>query len=387
MIAVCELGFSDGGHVPSNAGFLAIIRTAFPDEEILFFGARTHIEELKKQIGSLLAASISWIEILPPDQSVGYFGRLFGEVKLIRHLLHTCSQGARGHFLFTAHYTSTVMALKLAKLYQFQDMHVQVVLHGGLSAIVGRRHRRPLRRFQDMKTALTLFGNRNMQYLVLEEFIRDGLVKILPCLSGKVEALEHPLPPNEASVNTNGLGTPIHFGFLGLANASKGFPQFVQLAKAITAKYQDQAAFHAIGRLTGEANPTLALDALATRPGAARLSRMDFIAGLKKLHFIIFPHQEGRYTLSASGTMLDALAWEKPLIARRIPLFEDMFRTHGDIGYLFHDDTELQEIIDHIVQRVDTSQYDRQVRNLRKARSSRTPTALAASYRAICEKM
>ena len=199
--------------------------------------------------------------------------------------------------------------------------------------------------------------------------------------------LDHPLPPNEESVNTNGLDTPIHFGFLGLASASKGFPLFVQLAKAITAKYQDRAEFHAIGRLAREGNSTLELDALATRPGVARLSRMDFIEGLKKLHFIMFPHAEGRYSLSASGTMLDALAWEKPLIARRIPLFENMFRTHGDIGYLFHDDTELKDIVEHLVQRVDKSHYDRQVLNLRRARSSRTPTALAESYREICRKM
>ena len=77
------------------------------------------------------------------------------------------------------------MALKLVKLYQFQDMRVQVILHGGLSAIAGRRYRRPIRRFQDMKTALTLFGNRHIQYLVLEEFIRDVLVKNLPLLIRK----------------------------------------------------------------------------------------------------------------------------------------------------------------------------------------------------------
>jgi len=279
------------------------------------------------------------------------------------------------------------MALKLVKLCQFQGVSVQVILHGGLSGIVGRRYRRPIYRFQDMKTALTLFGNRNIQYLALEECIRDVLLKNLPCLSGKVEVLDHPLPPNEESLNTSGLGTPIRFGFLGLANESKGFSLFVKLAQEMTAKYQDQVEFHAIGRLAGEENPTLEMDVLATKPGVARLSRGDFIQSLKKLHFIIFPHDAGHYELSPSGTMLDALVWGKPLVARRIPLFENLFREHGDIGYLFHNDMELKEIVEHIVQRVDKSHYDRQVLTLRRARSSRTPTALAASYREICRKM
>jgi len=53
----------------------------------------------------------------------------------------------------------------------------------------------------------------------------------------------------------------------------------------------------------------------------------------------------GPYTLTTSGILLDAIAWEKPVIARKIPIFEAMLEKHGDIGYLFRDDTELKEII------------------------------------------
>ncbi len=231
----------------------------------------------------------------------------FCEVKIIENLLRTFPRGSRGHFIFTSVCPSTVMAL--VKLCQFRGISVQVILHDGLSGIVGRRYKRPYR-FRDMKTALTLFGNRNIQYLALEECIRDVLLKNLPCLSGKVEALDHPLPPNEEGLNTNDLSTPIRFGFLGRANESKGFSLFVKLAQEMKAKYQDQVEFHAIGRFAGERNPTMEIDALATKPGVTCLSRVDFIQGLKKLHFIIFPHDAEHYELSPSGTMLDALAWE-----------------------------------------------------------------------------
>ena len=58
----------------------------------------------------------------------------------------------------------------------FRPKHhaVQIILHG-LSGVVGKRFRHPVRRFQDMKTALTLFGNNGIHYLVLEQFIRDTL--------------------------------------------------------------------------------------------------------------------------------------------------------------------------------------------------------------------
>jgi hypothetical protein len=237
-----------------------------------------------------------------------------------------------------------------------------------------------------MRTALTLFGNSNIQYLVLEDCIRDTLLKNLPSLSGNVEALNHPLPPNEAGSNSNDFNTPIRFGFLGLANESKGFSVFVRLAKEMATKYQDQVEFHAIGRLPAEGNPTLMLDALATKPGVRRMSRVDFIQGVKQLHFIIFPHHAGDYDLSPSGTLLDAIAWEKPLVARSLPIFGNMLKNHGDIGYLFSNDMELREVVEHIIQKLDKLRYHRQVLNIRKVRASRTPEALAASYREICRE-
>src|SRR4029077_11751315 len=115
MIVACEPWFSDGGHAPFNAGLLATIRAAFPDEELVFFGAGAHIEELKKQLGVSLSASISWIEIVPPDPGKAYFGRLFCEIKIIRNLLRMFRQNSRDHLLITSACSSTVVALKLVK--------------------------------------------------------------------------------------------------------------------------------------------------------------------------------------------------------------------------------------------------------------------------------
>jgi hypothetical protein len=117
-----------------------------------------------------------------------------------------------------------------------------------------------------MRTALTLFGNSDIQYLVLEDCIRDTLLKNVPSLSGKVETLDHPLPPNEAGSNSNDFSTPIRFGFLGLANEPKGFAVFVRLAKEMAAKYQDQVEFHAIGRFPAEETHAR-VRCLSTKPG------------------------------------------------------------------------------------------------------------------------
>lgn len=385
MIIVAELAFNDGGHVPFNAGLLAVVRNAFPHEQVCFFGGPAHIGELKNQVGEFLAESITWKEmsLLPSD--VSYVSRLIGEMKILQTLLKIIRAESTSLLLLTSARPATLMALKCVQPFRFKEVRVQIVLHGHLSGVAGKRHRHPIRRFQEMRTALTFLGNDNVQYLVLEENLRDVLVQHLPVLEGKVEVLEHPLPPNETESKLHHLSTPIRFGFLGLANEAKGFPVFVKLAEEITETSSEQIEFHAIGRLSSEGHNILQTDALTTKAGLERLSRSAYIAGVQQLHFIVLPHQASLYELNSSGTLLDALAWGKPLLARKISIFENFFAKHGDIGYLFNTDRELREIVEHIVKKADKAHYDAQVCNIENARCFRSPEALAVKYYKMCE--
>lgn len=385
MILLCELYFTDGGHVPFNAGLLSTVRAAFPKDDLIFLGAAAHIEELKKQVGQSLASSIVWEEICPPSSGTSYWKRFFVELKIIRHLLVSVSHDSPSRLVLTSGYPSTVLALKIARIFDLGHQPVQVVLHG-LSGLVGRRRKHLLYRLQDMKTALTLLGNNNLQYLVLEQPIRDMVLEYLPSLSGKIEALDHPISPNGAQFDAADFGKPIRFGFLGLADRSKGFPLFVRLANQTTKKYGWRAEFHAIGRLPKDGTQVDGAEVLTTKPANKRMSRANFVQGIIPLHYVVLPHEAVYYMLTASGVLLDAIMWEKPVLARRIPIFEAMFEKHGDIGYLFTDDMELMDIVDKILQASDKERYCTQVRNLRMVRKAREPETLAASYRDICSK-
>jgi hypothetical protein len=383
MILLCELSFVGRSHVPFNAGLLATIRAAFPKSDLSFFGDAGHIEELKKEVGQPLACSIAWREILPPASGTVYVKRFFRELSVIRRLFMILTQDSTSRLLLTSAYPSTVLALKVAQCFHSKQTPVQVVLHG-LSGVVGKRYKRPIRRFQDMKTALTLLGNNNIQYLVLEQSICDKVLQNLSCLSGKIETFEHPISPNEGATQAIDLVEPIRFGFLGLADRAKGFPLFVELADHVTARYERRAEFHAIGHLPVNGTLVNGTEALATKPGTTHMSREKFLRSVRSLHFVVLPHEAASYALTASGVFLDAIAWEKPVIARRMPIFEAMFEKHGDIGYLFDEDKELKDVVERIVRSADKSHYHCQVLNLRNARKSRAPDTLAVSYRAMC---
>lgn len=383
MILLCELSFSGRAHVPFNAGLLATIHAAFPKENLSFYGARTHIAELKNEVSPSLANSINWQHIGPPASDASYWQRFLCELRIFRRVLGILGADAHSRLILTSAYPSTVLALKVARALGPKNCCVQIILHG-MSGIVGKRYRRPILRFQDMKSALTLFGNSGIHYIVLERSICDTVVTSFPLLSAKIDALEHPISPNQVELPEVPFVEPIRFGFLGLADKAKGYPVFVDLANRVTAKYGKRAEFHAIGH--GNSINLCVTDALLTKPQSTLMSRTDFLNGVSSLHFIVLAHEAGAYTLTASGVLLDAIAWGKPMICRKIPIFESVFKTHGDIGYLFNDDEDLIGVVEKIVEQADDSRYRRQIDNLRNARKTRQPEALAESYRYICLK-
>jgi glycosyltransferase involved in cell wall biosynthesis len=386
MIVLCEPVCWGTEHVSFNAGVLETILVAFPQEKLFFYGERVHIELIQSQIGSALASKVVWVPIALPDRKAEYFRRLLCEIKIIKGLLPVLYQKSKIHLLFLTVTHSTFLALRLCKHLLPTGLAVQVALHGGLSELVQNRSRHPVRRLKDINTAITVIGRRNFQYLVLEENIRELLLKKFPFLSGSVEVLAHPLSPNEGDENDADLVRPIRFGFLGMASEEKGFPRFVALAAEIVRKYGDRVEFHALGVCPNGEPLITGMSALDTQPVPEHLSREMFVAHLRKLHFTVFPYKPEHYGLSPSGTLLDAIAWRKPVIAARIPLFENLFNRYGNIGYLFGSEFELREIVEDLVERPDASLYRSQVLNLCKAREDRTPAALAPAYRAICKR-
>lgn len=387
MIAVCELYHQEGAHVPFNAGMIEVIRLAFPEEKIVFFGEAAHVEQVQKQAGAAISSSICWKTIVLPPREANYFGRLASAIKAIKRLANYLGQRSDNRLVFTSISPAILIALKLMGRLALKDMPVQVISHGEIkSGVIGKRHRHPWRRFKEMRTAVTLFGRSSIQYLVLEHGIRERILQTLPSLAGKIEVLEHPLPPNESNSHTTKTIRPVHFGFLGLANEMKGFSTFLHLAAEISRKHPGKAEFHAIGRLEPGGDSRREMEFLATKPGLDRLSRHEYIERVKRLHFIIMPYRLDYYELSPSGTLLDAIAWGIPIIANRLPIFERTFRTYGDVGYLFSNEKELDAIVEGLVEGMDESGYARQVSNLGEARLSRTPEKLAAVYREICSR-
>ena len=385
MIVICEPECWDLVHVPFNAALLEIIRTAFPTERVTFYGEKAHLKYVKLQVQDEISSSIDWKAISIPPRRSKVYQRFFPDLKIIGRLLKSIDDSPRSHLVLTCVSPSTLIALKiLIRRSIFRNRKVQVILHAGLSALNGWRSRNPLLRVQDIRTALSIKGTRGIRYIVLENSIRGALYRKLPFLRGRVDVLDHPIPPNEEAEKILGLRPPFRFGFIGSITPIKGFNVFLRLASELSMKFPNYLEFHAIGQLQKNMEK-VDMKGLKSGPSLEPLSRHQYVHHLKKLHYVCFPYQKEHYELCASGALLDAIAWEKPFIASRIPIFENLFYKFGDIGYLCANEDEFRKTMEHIIESADVNRYKNQVLSIRQIKYLRAPKSLASKYRELCK--
>lgn len=384
MIVVCDLVCWGMQHIPFNAGVLETIRFAFPHQSVVFSGEKSHLDYVRMQMRSEIASSISWKPVRLPPRHAPFSRRWITDLKLLAHFLKKMDEDPPAHLVLTNAAPSTVMALKTLLHGTHRGKNAQVVLHANLASLNGRRSRNPFVRMQDLRTAMTFANNARIQYIVLEESIREALLHILPSLRGDVFVLDHPVPPSESPEHVIDFQPPFRFGFLGLATEGKGFPQYVRVASEMTRKLSGHVEFHMIGRAE-QRQELLNLGPVMGMPNAEALTRNEYVSRLRKLHFVCLPYERKHYELRPSGVLADAIAWEKPVIASRLAIFESVFEKFGDIGYLYDTEQECAEIIERLVTECDTAKYREQVVSTGEVRRSRTAESLAPRYREVCK--
>lgn len=388
MILVCEPICWGLEHVPVNAGVLAIIRIAFPHETISVFGEESHLDLVREQLGGEMGKSIEWRNVGLPPRNSKFKDLLLPDFKLASYVLNEISKEGDGHLLFTSGRPSLLWAVKLLLGSRHRGKKVQIILHGGTATITGWRSRNPLIRIQDYRTAFRIPGNRNIQYIVLEETIKERLLDEIPLLVGHVGVLDHPIPINEGCEKLAEFKPPFQFGFLGLATEQKGFFKFLEVASSVKRKYPELSEFHAIGKLHGNyKNLSIPeMKWLSTQPTEESLRRSDFIKAATKLHFVCLFFQGKIYELSASGVLLDSIVWEKPIIGTGFPMLRNLRERFGDMGYLCGNG-ELNATVESIIRDSNPVRYRHQVDVMRQIKESRTPQALAPQYYELCREL
>ena len=375
-IVILEPTWDGLAHCPVNLGVIRTIRSAYPDAFITFIAGERHINEIKKISIGNEHENVAFLnyhpkidrDTLPTDILATYkqFKQLptniLNDADLIIQTSCTASSLACSNWMGFSHKTITY-------------------LHGNANEINAWRSNNPVRHFLDFTSSLKTFGKKNGKILVYESGIKNRLIEKAPWLKNHIHVLGHSILAEERDIcKTDRLiGQPVKIGFAGNATISKGFPEFVKLAKILHETNQGKFEFYAFSYLHPSCKE---IDQSCLKKQAKDgLPRDEFIRGLDSMDFIFAWHNADYYTCAASGILYDAINLGIPLIARRTPQIQ-FFEDH-DMPVALHFES-LEEVATALTtQQPHQRNYQNLISGMKKARNSLTPERLALEIRKI----
>lgn len=376
MIIVIEpicIGYQ---HVQFNATFLRYLQSKYQDDQLFFYGDSTHILHISNELKRAQLERIKFIPTDLPERKSSFSDRISIDVSILYQVLR--SHEAVKSFYFTCVNPSVIWAWKLLYLVN-RRIPVRMVLHGGLGVIGSWRSRNPFVRMADLIGSISLFNTAQLKFLLLEKPIYDSAVSAIPRLKKNADIFPHPvgLICSEVSLPSEFPEADINFGFLGSTSISKGYDKFVAAFRKLSSEGPRNVKFHSIGHIVDD----FCSKEFSTHlgPWDSPLDRETFIDYVKKLHYVCFPYDKKHYTYSASGALMDAIAFCKPLIVSDIPLFSQLFHEYGDIGFLYDQSESLESVINDILNNYSPHRYRIQVKNVQKIAFDRLPENIQVS--------
>lgn len=388
MIAFID-PFSRGlSHVPVNVGLLEAALLGSPEKSAIVAAEKEHLAAMLDLLDDGLRSRVRQaIEIDPPLPDIAFIGRLRADLASFRTLLARCERGST--LVVGALEPATLYALRVALMGRRRTIdRIAAILHGNAAQIAGWRARNPLVRVTQLREALG-WAPPGTRFVVLESTIRQALIETAPELSGQLHVVPHPIPLAEARRSSSATQSReltrtgrLKIAFLGGAYPNKGFAAFLTLAKTLTDRRGDAFEFQAIGWLPPQ-SAALDMSSLSLRPAPHKIGRTQFVTALAGADYVCMPYDPGAYRFSASGTLLDAIAHAKPVLAIRTQMLDDLRRDFGDIGEFGDSIEELCDCIESLPAVGHPERYKLQVANLSRLAASRSPVVIAGALDAL----
>ena len=243
---------------------------------------------------------------------------------------------------------------------KYYDTNVIVTLHGEMDFIY--QYKNSIEKFNGW-IHKQIFKSKapNFFYLVLNKIAKKKLVSDGYLNENEIIEINHPFSTLTLPVTKQyefNLSIPIFFGHIGSMEIEhKNSPAFYYLAQKFNNEIvEKKAVFRAIGLITPEMLPfkNQWVDEVVgnTKPDKPDyLSRIEYENNVNKLDFSLFFYPENQYVFRASGAVIDAIAFETPIIVLNHPFFTNLFSQVGPIGYICNDIDEIEAVLKKIINR------------------------------------
>lgn len=361
-------------HVIGNAGYINYIQGLHPGmADVTFFGDSSHIDNVKSKVNNVPGNNIEYcpIEVLHPNS--GLVKKVISWKKKFSIDYNTVNK-----ILTKANHENVELVLfctlVASNLYRFQSIFsrfpqvkIGVTLHGELEYLFNKN----LSKLQVLNKLFykRAFKNKlsNVKYIAISKLIKDKLVEARILNSNNVIFIEHPINEYERK-NFNFPKTPV-IAQLGVGSIRKGSDKLFSLAKSFENNIaKGEIEFQIIGKLYDDIKPYKNEFVNVLSENNKHITQVDYEKNIENATFATNFITGNEYVYRISGSLIDSIQYQLPIIALKHDYVNYLFDMGGDIGYLCDSMEDVQKIINDILNREGyiIENYPIQIENLKK---------------------
>lgn len=359
---ICEPVCENMEHVPFNSKFISQTLLNNPNEAIKVCCSQSHWQCLKSTIEPELLNRIFYHQISPVCRRTKPF-QWIKQLLLLVKLKSNSNKNEKWLFL------STTVPIYWWLCHMFKGHNSTVIFHSILAEIEGWIPRNPILKYLSLRTTFIRYAGTSPKIILLERYIRDSLVKIIPEIANKVSVFPHPLPNDAINENISN-HTHVVISFPGNFSENKGAYEFLNIAKLYTSSFFD---FCIVGKNSLPLSVTELASNFSYGPFTDYLTRELYADKIQHSDFIFISQSDSHYKWTASGVILDILHFQKPIIARKTKILALLTNNKWDIGYFYDTESELKAVFAHLeVNKANISlEYEQFILNLNKLKQQR----------------
>ena len=363
-IAVVEPQMENLFHAPFNAALLHAVALAYPAVTVSFRSLPGHTEAVRGLLARYapeIVERIAWRPIQPTSGS-SLPARWRANSRLLREVL---KPGER--VLFSS--VSRMQLLQLKRILKPGD-EVRAVLHGDLDRIEQPVTERFPASLFALQNVLLSAHRGDLRYVLLSESIRAHLPPRFNSVMCNAAVMDHPYHFPALQPAPPG---PIVFGIFGNTGEAYLLEEVARAVKAL----QPDLRFSVVGFLAN-AETVARIAPLAEGAGHTPIPQKEFIRRTATVTYCLWLSPPDTFRLRASGTLLDALAYGKPLVYTANPFIDAYFQKTPGIGVRCETLAEVPAAILHLAAQHTPARYAAAQAAIAHFRTRFTPEALAA---------
>lgn len=367
-------------HLDGNMAMIAIYLEKYKNEKLHLFCGLKHYENIIVGLknNNINYQNIVHHEIKAINKIIKDYSFILYQWKIIKKIFNFAKKNNEYNLLFLFTTTFSLYYIKLFSLFN-SKLNVRTVIHGDIEKIDIKKYvQNSLKNkiltflyllFFGLKNPLLLPTPNNLKFIIFGESIKNNVLKILPRLKNQIIAIPHPYLYNPKLINTNLDINKINIGVIGICAKQKNSIVLKKLINKLNIIKEKNFQILFSGRIIDDELYDMAKKSTFISQNTVSkemLTDLERNETILKMDYAMFTYNLNSYKYTASGAFIDAINFEKPIIALQTDYIQYYFNKYGNIGYLCNSYEELEETLLNILTNPSVEEYKLQQQNIKQ---------------------